>query len=245
MARFPAWILPLIASTVWIALLITFLAWWAAQGKPVFPTEEGNIPYISDVAVELPSVMISMCAITGGFFVLTLIAERWLRHAGRLHANLRRRERVCASLAVFWAAAGTAGLILLAVFNTANYHEDHDIFLLVFMAGVVLSAISTISEYWWLRRDYAHVTRLRRSYIIKAVIIICALGTAIGFAVTLFTSKQNTAAALEWATAGLFWLYLLSFVYDLWPVKASNGSRRSASEEEKEIDFQRRNHAQF
>jgi hypothetical protein len=45
------------------------------------------------------------------------------------------------------AALGTAGLILLSIFDTLRHPTLHDIFLLLFMAGYIFSAIFVCVEY--------------------------------------------------------------------------------------------------
>lgn len=64
----------------------------------------------------------------------------------RLVANMRRRERVLASLAVFFAFVGMCGLILLSIFDTKRFTKQHRVFLLVFIVGVGMSAIFTVIE---------------------------------------------------------------------------------------------------
>ena len=57
---------------------------WAAQGKPHYVSEDGSIPYISDIGADiLKPLFIVGCAITGVSFFLALVVERWLRHSGR------------------------------------------------------------------------------------------------------------------------------------------------------------------
>ncbi len=50
------------------------------------------------------------------------------------------------TLAILGSIIGGAGLILLSIFDTKRYHNAHRIFLLVFIVGVALSAIFTITE---------------------------------------------------------------------------------------------------
>lgn len=59
---------------------------------------------------------------------------------------MRRRERVLASLAVFFAFVGMCGLILLSIFDTKRFTKEHRVFLLVFIVGVGMSAIFTVIE---------------------------------------------------------------------------------------------------
>ena len=67
-----------------LAMIIT----WAAQGKPHYVSEDGTIPYISDIGADiLKPLFIVGCSITGVGFFLSLVIERWLRHSGRYAAR--------------------------------------------------------------------------------------------------------------------------------------------------------------
>jgi len=196
---------------------------WVGQGKPHYVTQQGNIPYISDIGADiLKPLFIVGCCITSVCFFASLFIERWLRHSGRLMPNMRTREKVFGSLAVFGAFLGGLGLILLSVFDTKRFTKLHRGFLLLFMLGVALSAIFSIIEYRWISKEYADVTHLRRSYIVKAVIAGILIILAIAFAILLFTHTE-VGAVLEWVIAVGFVLYFLTFYYDL---KQSKGMQR-------------------
>ena len=64
---------------------------------------------------------------------LAMIAERWLRHSGRLAHNTSWVQKGLSILAIITAIIGAAGLILLSIFDTANYPRVHDAMLAVFM----------------------------------------------------------------------------------------------------------------
>lgn len=66
-------------------------------------------------------------------FLLAFISERWLRHKGRLAHNYSTSEKVLSILATIFAMIGAAGLILLTIFDTKDYHHVHDAMLVVFM----------------------------------------------------------------------------------------------------------------
>lgn len=59
---------------------------------------------------------------------------------------MRRREKVYAVLAIVSSFIAGVGLILLSVFDTARHSSLHRLFLLIFMVGVILSAIFTVVE---------------------------------------------------------------------------------------------------
>jgi hypothetical protein len=62
---------------------------------------------------------------------------------GRLVPNTTVGEKVLSGLTIIFAVVGTAGLILLSIFDTANHHKLHDIFLLLFIAGLYFPEQST------------------------------------------------------------------------------------------------------
>lgn len=107
-----------------------------------------TIAYISDVAAgTLKPLFITGCVITTVLLDISFTADRWLRHKGRLVPNTTVGEKVLSGLTIFFAIVGTAGLILLSIFDTARYPRLHDVFLLLFIAGYVLSAIFICWEY--------------------------------------------------------------------------------------------------
>lgn len=102
---------------------------------------------ISDIGADiLKPFFIIGCIITAISFVGTLVAERWLRHQGRLTHDKKRSQKILAILAIVGATIGGGGLILLSGFDTKRYTTLHRVFLGVFMLGVALSAIFTVAE---------------------------------------------------------------------------------------------------
>ena len=63
----------------------------------------------------------------------SLIAERWLRHAGRLAPNTGTFQKAMSICAVLASIAGAVGIILLSIYDTAHYPQMHDRCLGVFM----------------------------------------------------------------------------------------------------------------
>lgn len=116
-----------------------------------------TIAYISDVgAQELKPLFIAGCCVTTVFLDISFLSDRWLRHKGRLVPNVTVAEKVLSGLCIFFATVGTAGLILLSIFDTLHYPRLHDIFLLLFIAGYVISAIFICWEYQRLGARTSH-----------------------------------------------------------------------------------------
>ncbi|CCM04243.1 uncharacterized protein FIBRA_06410 [Fibroporia radiculosa] len=211
---FYAWI-PVFGAFIWAGTLLSMLITWLATGRPKYVTQQGSIAYISDIGASyLKPLFIVCCCITGVSFFLTLVIERWLRHSGRLVPNMRRRERVFASLSVLGAFIGGAGLILLSIFDTGRYPSLHRVFLLVFIIGVGLAAIFTIIEYRWISHDFVEIRKLKIAYIAKGIIAGILIICAIIFAITLYTAP-NVGAVFEWVIAFGYTFFLLTFFYDL------------------------------
>jgi len=188
---------------------------WLAQGPPHYVSQDGSIAYISDVGADiLKPLFVTGASITAVGFFLSLVIERWLRHAGRLLPDMRQRERVLSILAILGSFIGGLGLILLSVFDTKRFPSAHQAFLLVFIVGVGLSAIFTIMEFRWISKDYVELRKLKLAYMMKGVIASILIILAIAFAITLFKAK-DVGAVLEWTIAFGYTFYLLTFFYDL------------------------------
>lgn len=107
-----------------------------------------HIAYISDVgAGELKPLFIAGSCVTTVFLDLAFLSDLWLRHRGRLVPNMTRGEHALSILTILFAAIGTCGLILLSIFDTAHHPKVHNIFLLLFIGGYILSAICTCWQY--------------------------------------------------------------------------------------------------
>jgi hypothetical protein len=131
-------------------MLITMLVVWNVQGRQHYDSMDPsqNIAYISDVGAQgLKPLFIAGSVVTTIFLDLSFAAERWLRHRGRLARNQTMAEKILSGLAMIFGIIGTAGLILLSIFDTLRHPQLHDIFLLLFIAGYVISAIFICWEY--------------------------------------------------------------------------------------------------
>lgn len=131
-------------------MLLGLLIHWNVDGRPHYPSMDPNqtIAYISDVGAEsLKPLFVAGSCVTTIFLDISFLSERWLRHRGRLAANISMTEKVLSGLSMVFALVGTAGLILLSIFDTLRYPTLHDIFLLLFVVGYVVSAIFICWEY--------------------------------------------------------------------------------------------------
>jgi xanthine/uracil permease len=101
-----------------------------------------TIPHISDVgAFTLKPFFITGSVITTISLDLAFLSERYLRYKGRLARNATKTENVLSNLSLLFAIIGTAGLILLSIFDSYRYGTLHNVFLFLFMGGYIISAI--------------------------------------------------------------------------------------------------------
>ncbi|TVY57140.1 Protein sfk1 [Lachnellula suecica] len=224
------WIFPIVSSLCWLGMLLGLLIHWTSTGKPHYPSMayDQSIAYISDVGAEdLKPLFIAGACVTTVFLDLSFASEIWLRHRGRLVRNVTRTEKVLAGLSIVFALAGTAGLILLSIFDTLRHPNLHDGFLLLFIVGYVVSAVFICWEYQRLGIKNRQHRVLRTSFWLKLTFILVEVALAIAFATCNFVDRKNVAAVLEWAIAFIFTFYVFSFFVDLLPaVKTKSKAAR-------------------
>jgi len=219
-----SWV-PIVCSLAWLITLLVLVITWAAQGKPHYSSEDGSIPYISDIGADvLKPFFIVGCVFTAFFLVFTLLAERWLRHRGYLTHDVYVRQKTLAVLAIIGSIIGGLGLILLSIFDTKRHPRLHDIFLGIFMLGVALSAIFTIAEYFSLSKHNRYNSALRYSAMAKAVVAGILIILSIAMAACLGKGYNDTGAVLEWLIAFGFIFYPLTFWIDLRKARAEGFS---------------------
>ncbi|KAK4127560.1 hypothetical protein N657DRAFT_631358 [Parathielavia appendiculata] len=225
MIRLSYWLAPILAGLIWLATLLALLLYWiVSEDRTHYSSmsEGQTIAYISDVgASDLKPLFVTGCVLTTVLLDVSFGADRWLRHKGRLAPNTTRGEKVLSGLTILFAIVGTVGLIMLSIFDTARYPKQHDIFLLLFIAGYVLSAVFICWEYQRLGTRHRHIRILAASFWIKLVFIIVEVLLAVAFVAMTYTQNYNPAAILEWVVAFVFSAYVFSFYVDLYPAAAT------------------------
>lgn len=232
-------------------MLLAMFIRWEVIGHPIYPSMEAGqtIAYISDVgAYGLKPLFITGSVITTVSLDLAFMAERWLRHKGRLVPNTSTAQKVLSVLAIIFAIAGSAGLILLSIFDTYHHPNLHDGFLLLFIAGFILSAVFLCAEYQRLGIHYREHRILRISFWVKLTFILVEIALAAVFVGTSWSHQRNVAAVFEWIVALVFTFYVLSFLLDLLPsVRSKNhqpqGWRHTADVEKPEFNGNPGTHA--
>ncbi|OWP05680.1 hypothetical protein B2J93_1729 [Marssonina coronariae] len=235
------WVFPVISGLCWLGMLMGLLIHWNVEHKPHYPSMDPSqsIAYISDVGAQsLKPLFIAGSCVTTVFLDASFLSERWLRHRGRLARNQSITEKVLSWLSMFFALVGTCGLILLSIFDTFRHPTLHDIFLLLFLAGYIISAIFICWEYQRLGIKYRQHRILRTSFWIKLFFILLEVILAIAFGVCNFRDRFNAAAVLEWAIAFIFTFYAFSFFIDLLPAVHTRHAEKRFGMGENETEMQ-------
>lgn len=219
------WWIPVFSAAVWLGTLLGMLLWWIVTvDRKRLPTLDADmsLPYISDIgAVTLKPLFIAGSVVTTITLDLSFAAERWLRHKGRLAPNKSLGEKVLMALTIIFAIVGTVGLICLSIFDTWRHAQLHDIFLILFIGGYLISAIFICWEYQRLGIKYREYRVLRASFWLKLTFILLEIALVVAFGVLTFTDKKSIAAYFEWIISFIFTFYILSFIIDLWPARVT------------------------
>jgi len=229
------WVFPLFSALVWLSMLLAMLLVWVTNGKPhlssMSPTQ--HIAYISDIgATNLQPLFIAMSTVTVVVFDISFILERYLRHSGRLAANTSTWQKVLSLFTIFFSLVGAAGLISLSILDTLHHHTLHDTFLVVFIAGYVLTAICCCWEYQRLGIHYRQHRILRMSFWVKLTFIIVEVALAIAFGTMNTTEHYNKAAILEWIVALVYTFFVLSFFMDFIPAVRTKHHQSAQTEDQ-------------
>lgn len=200
-----------IASLAWLATITTLFGLWAADDFRRYEYDDGEVAYISNVGAEYKTEFIVGTAVTGTFFILTLIFTKLC-----FDAEDRRRFRKGVSITsiIFGIIAGIS-LLLLAVLDSINHKGAHYTFTGLFGVCTILSAIFTV------------IYRFSRSQInISVYLRVLFIGVVIPLAIVFVvmsvikrpdneTQLKSVAASVEWSIAILFVFYLALFALDL------------------------------
>ncbi|KAH8646055.1 Frag1/DRAM/Sfk1 family-domain-containing protein [Tricladium varicosporioides] len=214
------WIFPVISGLCWLGMLMGLLIHWCVIGRPHYASMDPfqSIAYISDVGAQsLKPLFIAGSCVTTIFLDLSFLSESWLRHRGRLAKNTSLFQKILTWLSLIFAVIGTAGLILLSIFDTLRHPHLHDAFLVLFIGGYIISAVFICWEYQRLGIHFRQHRILRISFWVKLAFILLEVALAIAFGVTGHAKHYNAAAVLEWTIAFVFTFYVFSFFIDLLP----------------------------
>lgn len=156
--------IPTASAIIWFttlnALLGAFIAFPphdplnpSLPAKPPYPSmapQFHRVPYVSDIGAtrEMQPMFIIGCVLTTFLLAACFVAERALRHKGRLARNTDTTERVIAYLSVASAMVGSMGLIFLSIFDVWRYRKVHNTMVGFFIGGYAASAFFQFWEHY-------------------------------------------------------------------------------------------------
>ena len=167
---------PLLSASAWFATVLVLLIIWLATGQPKYRGTEPDLVYISNVGAAYKWLFTTGAVVTSLFFILTLILDRHLRYRDKLPSSKGTRARVDAILAIIFGTLASACLVLLTIFDAWDHSTTHWGLTLGYMASLALSAIFTVLQSRWLRKDHPDVADLKRNFIVKTLVVLVSVG---------------------------------------------------------------------
>jgi|SRR6478609_6344058 len=221
---------PITSATAWIVTVITLLILWLTDGRPKYEVTSPDIAYISNIGAEYRTLFIIGASITAAFFAVTLIIFiGYHRHVYNTATNIEqvtyRKPRTWADIISFiFGMISSAALVLLAIFDSERYDNAHWIFTMIFIFGAILCAIFNVVG---ISTSRALRTRKKTSFILKILFIIVTTGVVAAMLILMFSCASNdttltpqcnkvrsASAVLEWSLAGLFFIFILTWILD-------------------------------
>jgi len=150
-------------------MLTGLLTHWLTTGRPHYQGmhTQQTIAFVSDVgAFLLKPLFITASAVTTSCITLSLISERVLRDNGHLIPNYTVKDKRLSMASIVCGVFGAAALTLLTIFDTAAYPRAHNVFLSIFLAAYIASAVCSCLEYKSLAIREFHLAVLARPKII-------------------------------------------------------------------------------
>ncbi|ESZ98996.1 hypothetical protein SBOR_0654 [Sclerotinia borealis F-4128] len=201
----------------------------ALPARPPYPSMASqfhSVPYVSDIGAskEMQPVFIIGCVLTTFLLAGCFIAERALRHQGRLARNTDMTERIVAYLSIVSAGLGSMGLIFLSVFDVWRYRGVHITMVGFFVGGYTISAFFQFWEHYRMGRKYrdTHANLMVSAYTKLVFIAIeSILGTAYWYVV--IAKNWDAGAVIEWGVSYVFSFYILSYLFDFLPALTTKG----------------------
>ncbi|OBA24439.1 hypothetical protein METBIDRAFT_38062 [Metschnikowia bicuspidata var. bicuspidata NRRL YB-4993] len=228
--------IPLIALVVWWGMLIAMLAYWGAQGRPIYAFMNGDtqsLVYISDIgATNLNPLFIACTGFQLIFFVGTLVMEYVLRRAHKLQPYVSSKQPIFAIISIILAVIGELGILMVAIFKTDTYHSVHMAMVGVFIFFVFWACFFNFLNSFifgnFPQRLHPNHERVifgkhkwlnlyMVSFFAKLVWLIAAVAFAIAFGVLMKEGNDTLSAVFEWTISFWYGVLLVFWSMDLFP----------------------------
>lgn len=224
------YVLPILTFASWTTAIVGLLGLWAHDRFVEYEVEEASVVFISDVGASHKTFFIIFCCLTAAFYMMTTLAERHLRHKGKIPGSIRKKQTYLDIASVVCAFIGSIALIMLSIFDAFNHSNVHWSMTLIFVVFVALSVLFQVLQIYSLSHDYNRLATLKAMAILKTIILSFAIAGAIAFVVCYGICRGDAlpgnnrcdkvvsaAAVCEWAIAFILDIFFLTYIIDLWP----------------------------
>lgn len=225
--------IPLVSAVVWWGMLISMLACWAAQGKPIYPFMDGeyqNPVFLSDIgATNLNALFISCVAFQMIFFIGSLVMEFVLRKQHKLQPYVSSKQPKFAITSIVMAVIGQLAILLVTIFKTSTYGTVHLCMLGVFIFFVFWACFFNLLNTFifgnFPQRLHPNHERVifgkhkwLNLYMVSVFAKVVWLLLAVVFAVSFGAiNDSSTSAVLEWIICFWYGFILVMWSIDLFP----------------------------
>lgn len=229
---------PILAAVAWISTILALLILWLHDGQPKYEVTSPDVSFISHIGSHYKTLFIVGASVTAFFFVVTLCIfifhhrNMWKQRRnggsdgdGRMPMTTYRKPRTWADfLSFLLGIISSSALVLLTIYDSAHYDTLHWVFTLVFAFTAILCAVFNligISISRSLKR------RKMSSFFLKIFFIVLSTGFLFGMIFLMYSCRSNgmalspscnhtrsIAAILEWGLAGLFFIFILTWIID-------------------------------
>jgi len=235
--------LPLVATFSWLVTLIALLIHWAACNSPRYASQNGIVPFISDLgAQELKPLFVIGCVVAAFAFLATLVIIHrrrtmldWTLAPADASPTVEiavgddqqkeivvetskrstRGHTVSSWIALVFTSIALISLILLAGFDCLRYPWLHSVFLMSFGIPLFIGAVGGVSLIGIQMAAHPECTWLRKALWMKAVSGLLVFVMTVAFAVRMATAERPYDEQFDQA-AILEWLMgLASAIYIL------------------------------
>src|ERR1700733_14813611 len=111
----------IIAFLAWLATIAALFGLWGRDHFIRYEPDDGEVEYISDVGARHKAPFIVGTAVTGTFFVLTLIFSK-------IYFDMQDRrifKRVISTISIICGIIASISFLLLSIFDSINHKGAH------------------------------------------------------------------------------------------------------------------------
>ncbi|GMG40200.1 unnamed protein product [Ambrosiozyma monospora] len=245
-----AFIIPLLSTAAWWAMLTAMLVCWYIQGRPLYESKQIYfhlmVTFVSNIgATNLQPIFICGSLMMGIFYVWTMIEEWYLRTKEKTYliVSFNKHTTNLHIAAIVFALLGSFCILMTSCLKLTKFDTAHNCFVTLFIVFVCTSSCCHVLCYLLY---YAHykVRWFLISALIKIIWILAALSLVFGYVVPFVMAMQaglksklwGISGAFEWSLCYFYPVVLLILSVDLCKTKSSDYKRNKATVDQDDDD---------